>query len=87
LPAAICARWQWNKGQEEWEEFKKTRCQYKGVLIPAMVAMLELGKEEGATRVQELGCGKQGVGQQEDMVGESRDWAGSSSVYDVGTDE
>ena len=55
LPAAICARWQWNKGQEEWEEDKETRCQYEGVLMPAMVATIELGKEEGAKRVQGLG--------------------------------
>lgn len=41
------------------------------------------GSNEGA-RVR---LGKPGVGQQEDMVGESRGWAGSSSVYDVGTDE
>jgi hypothetical protein len=55
LPAAICAKWQWNKGQEKWEEDKETRCQYEGVLMPAMVAMIELGKEEGAKRVQGLG--------------------------------
>jgi hypothetical protein len=50
-------------------------------MIPAMVAVMELGKEEGATRVQEVGWAAES-GSARGYGGESRSWAGSSSVYD-----
>lgn len=63
VPAEICQKWQWNERQEEWEEDKERRCQYEGVLISAIVAMMELGSSKG----MEKGKG---------LDWESREWLG-----------
>jgi hypothetical protein len=51
VPQAMCGRWQWDQRQGQWVEDRTSRCQYKRVLIPAMMAIAELGKAEGRRRV------------------------------------
>lgn len=52
-PREICERWQWDETREGWVEDDGQKCQYKGVLIPGMIAMMQLGKEEGKRKVRE----------------------------------
>jgi hypothetical protein len=47
----MCARWQRDERQGQWVEDRMSRCQYERVLIPAMMAMAELGRVEGLRRV------------------------------------
>ena len=51
VPQAMCARWQWDERQGQWVEDRTSRCQYERVLIPAMMAIAELGRVEGKRRV------------------------------------
>lgn len=52
-PREICKRWQWDETREGWVEDDGRKCQYIGVLIPGMIAMMQLGKEEGKRNVRE----------------------------------
>ena len=50
VPQAICERWQARAEGGLWEEVEGGQCQYIGVLVPAVVAML-IGGEEGDEEV------------------------------------
>jgi hypothetical protein len=93
VPQAMCARWQWDERQGQWVEDRTSRCQYERVLIPAMMAIAELGRVEGKRRVgawlrgdnRSAGGGVRGVPVvwQECMVGGGQGAAGSSSIDNV----
>jgi hypothetical protein len=48
----MCTRWQWDRRQGQWVKDRTSRCQYKRVLIPVMMAIAELGRVEGKRRVR-----------------------------------
>jgi hypothetical protein len=93
VPQAMCARWRWDERQGQWVEDRTSRCQYERVLIPAMMAIAELGRVEGKRRVgawlrgdnRSAGGGVRGVPVvwQECMVGGGQGAAGSSSIDNV----
>ena len=55
VTVSTCQGWQWIREQRKWEDDREKRCQYEGVLVSAMVTMMELGNGEGAKRVGGLG--------------------------------
>jgi hypothetical protein len=53
VPQAICQKWKQKEDRGWWEEVRGERCQYEGVMIPAIVTMLVRGAD-GDERVFEL---------------------------------
>jgi superfamily II DNA helicase RecQ len=53
VPQAICQKWKQKEDVGWWEEVPGGRCQYEGVIIPAIVAVLVRG-EDGDERVFRL---------------------------------
>jgi hypothetical protein len=53
VPQAICQKWKQKEDVGWWEEVPGGRCQYEGVIIPAIVAILVRG-EDGDERVFRL---------------------------------
>jgi hypothetical protein len=53
VPRAVCEGWQWDEQQGRWVEDSSRECQYGGVLIPAMMAMMKFGAADAVRRVAE----------------------------------
>ena len=53
VPQAICEKWKQKEDMGWWEEIKGGRCQYEGVLVPAIITML-IGGEDGDEGVFQL---------------------------------
>jgi len=49
----ICEKWKQKEDVDWWEEVKGGRCQYEGVLVPAIITML-IGGEDGDEGVFQL---------------------------------
>jgi orsellinic acid/F9775 biosynthesis protein OrsD len=52
VPRAVCEGWQWDGRHGQWVEDSRRGCQYAGVLIPMIMAMMELGMVDGVMEVE-----------------------------------
>ena len=45
VPLTVCESWKWDRRHTRWVE-DLGNCQYSGILIPVLMAMMELGSVE-----------------------------------------
>jgi superfamily II DNA helicase RecQ len=79
VPQAICEKWKQKEDVGWWEEVEGGKCQYKGVLVPAIITML-IGGEDGDEAVFRL-FEEHGVDVQDQMsvcrwFGQRVEWGG-----------
>jgi hypothetical protein len=54
VPWAVCRSWKWDKQHRGWVKDPGKGCQYRGVLIPVLMAMMKLGSAGAVRDFEEL---------------------------------